>query len=273
MAVFAATPRSTRIFLSLAAASELKWIRGDDSRRAPRRRRRRCCGASCKGELCCCVKRCCLKAGVPPLTCCESFVDKEVCCQCGLCCCALGCKCPSTCIKHQGQCCCVVNNIACPCDEEVPLTCALCFFACHPVGVRRPSLPRLAAHATSRAALRHLRAHQRSLAVPSRAGRRAARGRGHGRQGGGLRRRGAARQRVGGRVPRVARRRRRIAGKRRHAVSVHDGTLDRKSVVPAGLRGRRPDPSSPRPLPPTSSPSPFLKRMNDTTDELVSVRH
>ena len=58
--------------------------------------RRRCCGASCKGELCCCVKRCCLKAGVPPLTCCESFVDKEVCCQCGLCCCALGCKCPST---------------------------------------------------------------------------------------------------------------------------------------------------------------------------------
>ena len=210
---------------------------------------------------------------MPPLTCCESFVDKEVCCQCGLCCCALGCKCPSTCIKHQGQCCCVVNNIACPCDEEVPLTCALCFFACHPVGVRRPSLPRLPAHATSRAALRHLRAHQRSLAVPSRAGRRAARGRGHGRQGGGLRRRGAARQRVGGRVPRVARRRRRIAGKRRHAVSVHDGTLDRKSVVPAGLRGRRPDPSSPRPLPPTSSPSPFLKRMNDTTDELVSVRH
>ena len=32
MVVFAATPRSTRIFLSLAAASELKWIRGDDSR-------------------------------------------------------------------------------------------------------------------------------------------------------------------------------------------------------------------------------------------------
>ncbi len=36
MAVFAATPRSTRIFLSLAAASELKWIRGDDSRRLTR---------------------------------------------------------------------------------------------------------------------------------------------------------------------------------------------------------------------------------------------
>jgi len=32
MVVFAATPRSTRTFLSLAAASELKWIRGDDSR-------------------------------------------------------------------------------------------------------------------------------------------------------------------------------------------------------------------------------------------------
>ena len=144
--------------------------------RAARRHRRRCCGASCKGELCCCVKRCCLKAGVPPLTCCESFVDKEVCCQCGLCCCALGCKCPSTCIKHQGQCCCVVNNIACPCDEEVPLTCALCFFACHPVGARRPSLQRLAAHAPSPAALRHLRAHERALALPPRARRRAARG-------------------------------------------------------------------------------------------------
>ena len=218
--------------------------------RAARRHRRRCCGASCKGECLCCVKRCCLKAGVPPLTCCESFIDKEVCCQCGLCCCALGCKCPSTCIKHQGQCCCVVNNIACPCDEEVPLTCALCFFACHPVGVRRPSLPRLPAHATSRAALRHLRAHQRSLAVPSRARRRAARDRSDGRERGSFRRRGAARQRVGGRVPRVARRRRRVAGKRRHAVSVHDGTLDvdNKSVVPAGLRGRRPDPSSPRPF-------------------------
>ena len=36
MVVFAATPRSTRIFLSLAAASELKWIRGDDSRRLTR---------------------------------------------------------------------------------------------------------------------------------------------------------------------------------------------------------------------------------------------
>ena len=34
MVVFAATPRSTRTFLSLAAASELKWIRGDDSRLA-----------------------------------------------------------------------------------------------------------------------------------------------------------------------------------------------------------------------------------------------
>ena len=68
---------------------------------------------------------------------------------------------------------------------------------------------------------------------------------------GGLRRRGAARQRVGGRVPRVARRRRQVAGKRRHAVSVHDGTLDvdNKSVVPAGLRGRRPDPPTP-PTPP-----------------------
>ena len=38
MVVFAATPRSTRTFLSLAAASELKWIRGDDSRRFDARR-------------------------------------------------------------------------------------------------------------------------------------------------------------------------------------------------------------------------------------------
>ena len=36
MAVFAATPRSTLTFLSLTAASELKWIRGDDSRRLTR---------------------------------------------------------------------------------------------------------------------------------------------------------------------------------------------------------------------------------------------
>ena len=156
---------------------------------------------------------------------------------------------PRRCIKHQGQCCCVVNNIACPCDEEVPLTCALCFFACHPVEARRPSR-RAIAYAPSPAALRHLRPHQRALALSPGAGRRAARDRGDGREGGGLRRRGAARQRVGGRVPRVARRRRRVAGKRRHAVSVHDGTLDvdNKSVVPAGLRGRRPDPSSPRPF-------------------------
>jgi len=93
---------------------------------------RRCIGASCKGECLCCVKRCCFKFGVPPLTCCESFVDKEVCCQLGLCCCALGVKCPTTCIKHQGQCCCLVSNIALPCDSEIPISCAICFLACHP---------------------------------------------------------------------------------------------------------------------------------------------
>ena len=73
---------------------------------------------------------------MPPLTCCESFVDKEVCCQIGLCCCAIGVKCPSTCIKHQGQCCCIVENVAIPCDSEIPMSCAICFIACHPhVGV------------------------------------------------------------------------------------------------------------------------------------------
>ena len=45
-----------------------------------------------------------------------------------------------------------------------------------------------------------------------------------------------------------------VAGRRRHAVrDGRYGTLDvdNKSVVPAGLRGRRPDPSSPDPsLPP-----------------------
>ena len=108
-----------------------------------------CIGASCKGELLCCVQRFCFKFGVPPLTCCESFVDKEVCCQVGLCCCAIGVKCPSTrvaaqkhrpsvdsypparhrhdfdstrrCIKHQGQCCCIVENVAIPCDSEIPM--------------------------------------------------------------------------------------------------------------------------------------------------------
>ena len=58
---------------------------------------------------------------MPPLTCCESFVDKEVCCQIGLCCCAIGVKCPTTCIKHQGQCCCIVENVAIPCDSEIPM--------------------------------------------------------------------------------------------------------------------------------------------------------
>ena len=38
MVVFAATPRSTRTFLSLAAASELKWIRGVHSRQFDARR-------------------------------------------------------------------------------------------------------------------------------------------------------------------------------------------------------------------------------------------
>ena len=38
MVVFAATPRSTRTFLSLTAVSELKWIRGEDSRRFDARR-------------------------------------------------------------------------------------------------------------------------------------------------------------------------------------------------------------------------------------------
>ena len=36
-----------------------------------------CIGASCKGELLCCVQRFCFKFGVPPLTCCESFVDER----------------------------------------------------------------------------------------------------------------------------------------------------------------------------------------------------
>ena len=36
MVVFAATPRSTRIFLSLAAASEFTQSRSDDSRRVTR---------------------------------------------------------------------------------------------------------------------------------------------------------------------------------------------------------------------------------------------
>lgn len=134
------------------------------------------------------------------------------------------------------------------CDEEVPLTCALCFFACHPVGARRPSLPRLAAHAPSPAALRHLRAHERALALSPRAGRRAARDRGDGRQGRSFRRRGPARQRVGGRVPRVARRRRQVAGPRRHAV--RDGTLNDRQE---SRRPRRPSRPSTRPksLPPT----------------------
>ncbi|CAH0363890.1 unnamed protein product [Pelagomonas calceolata] len=128
-----------------------------------------CCGASCKGELCCCVKRCCFKAGVPPLTCCESFVDKEVCCQCGLCCCALGCKCPSTCIKHQGQCCCVVNNIACPRRRGGPADVRPLLFRVPPRRGPASIAPRLAAHATSPRALRYLRAHERALAVPPRA--------------------------------------------------------------------------------------------------------
>ena len=34
--------------------------------------------------------------------------------------------------QHQGQCCCLVSNIALPCDSEIPISCAICFLACHP---------------------------------------------------------------------------------------------------------------------------------------------
>ena len=196
-----------------------------------------CIGASCKGELLCCVQRACLKFGVPPLTCCESFVDKEVCCQIGLCCCAIGVKCPSTCIKHQGQCCCIVENVAIPCDSEIPMyRDGVRRWGLRPIGatvarqipvlkvtrsnrvsvtvttwppstvhpqVVRDLLPRVSP------ARRRLRAPQVALALPPR-GRRATPSRGNGRKGGSTRRRGATR--VAGRVARVARRHRQGAG-------------------------------------------------------------
>merc|ERR1712129_631578 len=45
-----------------------------------------------------------------------------------------GCRCtsPTTCIKQQGQCCCMAGATAIPCDDEVPCMVGLCFLICYP---------------------------------------------------------------------------------------------------------------------------------------------
>tara|TARA_B110001452_G_scaffold244401_1_gene228406 strand:- start:588 stop:1046 length:459 start_codon:yes stop_codon:yes gene_type:complete len=76
-----------------------------------------CIGCSGKGSLCCFEVDTCCKVGAP-------------CLCCGCC----GCKCiePTTCLKLQKQCCCLVNNVAIPCDDEMPCMLALCCCSMYP---------------------------------------------------------------------------------------------------------------------------------------------
>mmetsp|Transcript_40111 Transcript_40111/g.95837 ORF Transcript_40111/g.95837 Transcript_40111/m.95837 type:complete len:125 (+) Transcript_40111:83-457(+) len=74
-------------------------------------------GCAAKETLCCLECDFCCKAGTEML---------------GLGCCALRCVPCTVCIKQQGQCCCLVEAIALPCDAEVPAVLAACCLVCYP---------------------------------------------------------------------------------------------------------------------------------------------
>merc|ERR1719277_2563021 len=59
--------------------------------------------------------------------CCKSGTEK-LCCLC----CALKCESPTTCLKSEGQCCCLVGAAAIPPDSEVPCMIAQCCIMCYP---------------------------------------------------------------------------------------------------------------------------------------------
>lgn len=53
-------------------------------------------------------------------------------CQIGLCCLAVGIKRPTTWVKVQNHCCCLVASAALPPDDEIGLVAALCGIQCYP---------------------------------------------------------------------------------------------------------------------------------------------
>lgn len=90
-----------------------------------------CVGCSSETQLCCIEHSCCLKPGADFLWCgCGGGDGKWI--QIGLGCCAVSCGTPTTCVKGQGQLCCLVDSCAFPPDDEVPATLACFGLACMP---------------------------------------------------------------------------------------------------------------------------------------------
>mmetsp|Transcript_11780 Transcript_11780/g.35089 ORF Transcript_11780/g.35089 Transcript_11780/m.35089 type:complete len:176 (-) Transcript_11780:65-592(-) len=77
-----------------------------------------CCGCSGKVSVCCLSLEHCLKPGAP--------------CLFPLCCLGIKCVSPTTLLKAQSQCCCLVHSAALPCDDEVPCMLSCCFASCWP---------------------------------------------------------------------------------------------------------------------------------------------
>jgi len=90
-----------------------------------------CIGCSGKSELCCIEQAWCIKCETECLAigCCH---NDDACCAIGLGCCEIACIPPTTCCKVQKQLCCIVTQGAFPCDDEVPVACAVCGLACLP---------------------------------------------------------------------------------------------------------------------------------------------
>lgn len=74
-------------------------------------------GVAVKYGIMCLELECCLKCSAKPL-------------ECG--CCAIRAVPVTTCLKGQGQVCCLVNSCAFPPDDEVPCTLAVAFCVCCP---------------------------------------------------------------------------------------------------------------------------------------------
>lgn len=87
----------------------------------------------CGGQVeCLCIKEeFCLRQGATPLPIITGTAEGFI-CKLGLPCCSCGLKNPEILVKGKGQCCCFINNVALPPDEDTPLMFALYGLMCFP---------------------------------------------------------------------------------------------------------------------------------------------
>uniref|UniRef100_A0A7S3MBB3 Uncharacterized protein n=1 Tax=Spumella elongata TaxID=89044 RepID=A0A7S3MBB3_9STRA len=88
-------------------------------------------GCSGTQECLCIEEKFCIKQGVDPWPCITGTAEGYI-CKIGAPCCTCGIKQPTILVKGKGQCCCFINNVALPPDEDTPLMFAVYGLACLP---------------------------------------------------------------------------------------------------------------------------------------------